>query len=80
MYLVKYSSTLPSSTKYSQVQVLDQTVKYQVQSSTRKIVLDTRYSSTSTVLEPNPDIYRNLQHCPINLWELSIRNYIYKSM
>ena len=54
MYLVKYSSTLPSSTKYSQVQVLDQTVKYQVQPSTHKIVLDTRYSSTSTVLEPNP--------------------------
>ena len=59
MYLVKYSSTLPSSTKYSQVQVLDQTVKYQVQPSTHKIVLDTRYSSTSTVLEPNPDTYIN---------------------
>ena len=58
MYLVKYSSTLPSSTKYSQVQVLDQTVKYQVQPSTHKIVLDTRYSSTSTVLEPNPAIYQ----------------------
>ena len=70
MYLVKYSSTLPSSTKYSQVQVLDQTVKYQVQSSTRKIVLDTRYSSTSTVLEPNPGV--------MSFWKLEmseIRHY-----
>ena len=66
MYLVKYSSTLPSSTKYSQVQVLDQTVKYQVQPSTHKIVLDTRYSSTSTVvLEPNPAFDRSLKSIPL---------------